>query len=46
MKQHELQGKRVKRNFISMIENGKRGLSNDTAKYLAENLIIEHMNWE
>ena len=36
MKQHELQGERVKRNFISMIENGKRGLSIDTAIYLAD----------
>ena len=36
MKQHELQGERVKRNFISMIENGKRGLSSDTARFLAE----------
>lgn len=36
MKQHDLQGEKVKRNFISMLENGERGLSKETAKYLAE----------
>ncbi|WMJ77210.1 MULTISPECIES: helix-turn-helix domain-containing protein [unclassified Sedimentibacter] len=36
LKQYDLQGKKVKRNFISMIENGKRGLSIETARYLAE----------
>lgn len=35
IKQYDLQGERVKRNFISMIENGERGLSKETAKFLA-----------
>lgn len=39
LKQHELQGENVKRNFISMIENDKRGLSSDTAKHLAQKFI-------
>lgn len=39
LKQHELQGKKVKRNFISMIENDKRGLSSDTAKHLSQKFI-------
>ncbi len=36
MKQLDLQGEKIKRNFVSMLENGERGLTKDTAKYLAE----------
>lgn len=36
MKQLDLQGEKAKRNFISMLETGERGLTKDTAKYLAE----------
>ena len=35
MRQHDLQGEKVKRNFISMIENGERGLSKETARFIA-----------
>ncbi|HBV68600.1 MAG TPA: hypothetical protein DEF04_10760 [Clostridiales bacterium] len=36
MKQLDLQGEKIKRNFVSMLETGERGLTKDTAKYLAE----------
>ncbi len=36
MRQLDLQGEKIKRNFISMLETGERGLTKDTAKYLAE----------
>ncbi|NYB72799.1 transcriptional regulator [Sedimentibacter hydroxybenzoicus DSM 7310] len=36
MKQLDLQGEKIRRNYVSMLETGERGLTKDTANYLAE----------